>query len=399
MKNIILILIFTVLLLEAQPCTTDIYFGNGVWNTQTQGEEGRDELKKFMQKRASTPLTIEDEKNKLYTFKHAYNPTGGTKDDLIETFYQLKESGQITDGYFMGVYAALAAESNGEAFINKLRDIISKYNSDASEMFSLYRQSSFNQKHNVLLVAHSQGNLFGNKMYTLMSHAQKKKFRMVSVATPADHVAGYTNGGPYVTATGDYVIRPIPGSLPANIAGFGHTFIGTYLNVPGGGVVGDGSDNAPKIIALHVKSAYDNLLKDSRCGGYDQVFMHMYGLNTIKVYGSPQIEFTPNEPGDLLGEITLDKYDPPIEVIIPDTPEDRIIYVCSDPQIIYGDLNLYSGNYSNDYLTYKPGTIYSKQMLESREGLTYTITSRTGSKCADVSFSGELYDLALSAFD
>lgn len=174
--------------------------------------------------------------------------------------------------------------------------------------------------------------------------------------------------------------------MPSNVDGFGHTFIGTYLN---------GSINAPRKIALYIKNGYDNLLQSSTCGGYDQIFMHMYGLNYIKVYGTP----TGTNATIELGTVSLDMYDPPIKVVIPDVPEDRVIYVCSQPSIFYGDLDLFSGSYGNDSLSYKPGIIYDKETLEGREGLSYTITSSDGKKCADVSFTGELYDLALSAFD
>lgn len=382
MKKIVLFLIFGLISLYAKPCMTDIYFGNGVWNTEKEAINSKRALKRFMQYQAVTQLDPQKE-GETYRFGHAYNPSRGTVDDLIETFWQLKESGQITDGYFLAVYSALAAESNGEEFLQKLQTIISNYNGDVNAMYQLYTNASFSKKHNVLLVAHSQGNLFGNKMYTLMSDAQKNKFRMVSVATPADSVAG---GGPYVTASGDYVINSIPNVLPSNVDGFGHTFIGTYLN---------GSINAPRKIALYVKSAYDNLSQSSTCGGYDQIFMHMYGLNYIKVYGTPSGTYATVE----LGTVSLDMYDPPIKVVIPDVPEDRVIYVCSQPSIFYGDLDLFSGSYGNDSLSYKPGTIYDKETLEGREGLSYTITSSDGKKCADVSFTGELYDLALSAFD
>jgi len=297
MKNIIFILILTILSLEAKPCETDIYFGNGVWNTQKQGEEGRDELKRFMQDRAITPLSIEDEKNKLYEFKHAYNYSEGTNIDLIETFLQLKESGQIDEGYFQMIAATLATKDGADShkeIMDEIRYVTTYYEDNVDIMFDIYKNSSFNQKHNVLLVAHSQGNLFGNKMYTLMNDTQKKKFRMVSVATPANHVAG---DGPYVTAKFDYVIGPIPGSLPVNVDGLGHEFIKTYLN---------SSINAPRKIALHVKSAYDNLMQTTSCTEYTFVRVLMLSFGNVKIFGRPVgqgygVEF--------IGELALAQYD------------------------------------------------------------------------------------------
>ena len=240
----------------AKPCTTDIYFGNGIWNTKKQAEKSRKALKIFMQYKAITPLSIEDEKNQLYSFKLAYNYSTGALTDLIETYWQLRESGQISEGYFQIIAATLATNngaSSHEEILEQIRYVVAYESANIKIMYQLYNNASFSQKHNVLLVAHSQGNLFGNKMYTLMNDVQKSKFRMVSVATPANSVAG---GGPYVTTSLDYVINTLPNALPGNVDGVGHTFVGTYLN---------DSINAPKKIALYVKSAYDNLIQTTNC--------------------------------------------------------------------------------------------------------------------------------------
>ncbi len=69
----------------------DIYFGNGVWNDDQSAETGRKELED----------TIKAELNRPYeTVTLAFNHTYGKRRDLIETFYQLKELGQISAGYF-----------------------------------------------------------------------------------------------------------------------------------------------------------------------------------------------------------------------------------------------------------------------------------------------------------
>ena len=96
-------------------------------------------------------------------------------------------------------------------------------------MLNNYKTNSFDKNNNVLLVAHSQGNLFGNKIYDLLSDDKKQKFRMVSVATPANSVAG---AGNYTTLHGDLVIKAIPNALTSNAFGFGHTFVASYLNNP-----------------------------------------------------------------------------------------------------------------------------------------------------------------------
>jgi hypothetical protein len=166
---------------------TDIYFWNGVWNDRDDAIVNRDKLKQFMLFKAN--IKLDPSRNKLdYTFKLAYNPSIEKTDDLMETFYQLRESGQISNGYFQWMFNLL----NNDEHISpqeKILEIISTYEGDASDMYQMYQNASFSKYHNVLLVAHSQGNLFGNKMYMLMSDAQKQKFRMVSIATPADSIA------------------------------------------------------------------------------------------------------------------------------------------------------------------------------------------------------------------
>lgn len=356
---------------------TDIYFGNGVWNTQKQAQRSTDELKFFMQYRAIAPLSIEDEKNKLYSFKHAYNPSRSTIDDLIETFWQIKESGQISDGYFFAIYSTLAAESNGQEFLQKLQTIISNYNGDVNAMYQLYTNASFSQKHNVLLVAHSQGNLFGNKMYTLFNQDQKAKFRMVSVATPANSVAG---GGHYVTASGDYVINPIPGALPGNVDGFGHTFIGTYLN---------GSINAPRKIALYVKSAYNNLMQTTSCTEYWMTYMHMYVDGRMLVYGSP------------VGTHASEKI---ATVALPVTQSEEVYnnqgqligYTCGEHEVYWGD-GKYFRPINENNLSWLPGTMYSKSTVEARKNINIAVKSQDSRSCIVIDNSKELYDVAINA--
>lgn len=380
MKKILFILIITIASLNAKPCMTDIYYGNGVWNTRSQGEDGMWALRRFMQTKAITPLSIEDEKNKLYSFKHAYNPSKSTIDDLIETFWQLKESGQISDGYFFAIYSALAAESNGKEFLQKLQTIITTYNGDVNAMYQLYTNASFNQKHNVLLIAHSQGNLFGNKMYTLLNEDQKAKFRMVSVATPANSVAG---SGPYTTASGDYVINPIPGALPSNVDGFGHTFIGTYLN---------GSINAPRQIALYVKNAYDNLMQTTACTEYQftRVIMPTYGI--LHVYGN--VEYGKDE---LVGTVTLAKS----SAVWDDNEE---AYRCPSEDSIYWAEGIYCCYNWTSYKDDKnnnwiPGQyITSRSYLDSISGTTDTV--RKDSTCVTLSLEkgGDLYKMIYDMF-
>ena len=384
MKKIFFILILAFAVLEAKSCMTDIYFGNGVWNTKKEAISGAIALRKFMLKKATTRLDAQKEGTN-FVFKYAYNPSYGTREDLIETFWQLKESGQIGEGYFNAVYAALTWEEATKLY-NKLSDVVRNYKSDAATMFTLYQQSSFSQKHNVLLVAHSQGNLFGNKMYTLMSAAQKKKFRMVSVATPADHVAG---DGPHITLYGDFVIRPIPNSLPANTNGGGHTFVGAYL----------GDIDVQIKLSNYIKGAYDNLMQTTSCTTYWALYMHIYADGIMKVYGSP----TNTYASELIAEVPMHTY-PSKKIIVEDddgTGTTHTIILCDGDYVPWGlsDLVEYPANYTGEYLRWLPGDIYNKTTVESRKGISLTMLSENLSTCIDIRHDGLLYDVAIGAFE
>ena len=53
-----------------------------------------------------------NDEGKIFNFKLAYNPSYGMIDDIFETFWQLKENGQISEGFFGAVYAALTWEES-----------------------------------------------------------------------------------------------------------------------------------------------------------------------------------------------------------------------------------------------------------------------------------------------
>lgn len=102
------------------------------------------------------------------------------------------------------------------------------------------------QTRKLLIVGHSQGAVYANKIYEyLITHGEpKESVAVYAVATPDNYVAG---GGKYVTYLGDDVIAPlelVPGlhPLPANLTYTdwinsngdspqrGHGFIDEYLN-------------------------------------------------------------------------------------------------------------------------------------------------------------------------
>lgn len=233
MKNIfILLLIVLSLHANTEPCKTDVYFGNGVWNTKDQAKDSMNDMFKFLKEENPNYFSIADE-DVTYSIKYMHNKPYGYIEDLIETYWQLYVNGQISEGYFTFVTRVLNILDFNFDFQNKIKDIVNNYHLNLTEMYDKYREESFDLKHNVLLVAHSQGNLFGNQLYNTLSVEEKKKFTMVSVGTPASHVLGNTSSfnAPYTTLNGDYLIKSISNSLPSNAGGLGHTFVDSYLAI------------------------------------------------------------------------------------------------------------------------------------------------------------------------
>ena len=84
-------------------CKTDIYYGNGVWNEYEDADNSRSELESLVKDEiinSNTLLQAKYEKTKL-----AYNWGQGSMLDVLETYYQLREAGQL-DG--IGFFAAIA---------------------------------------------------------------------------------------------------------------------------------------------------------------------------------------------------------------------------------------------------------------------------------------------------
>jgi hypothetical protein len=128
---------------------------------------------------------------------------------------------------------------------DKIDDIVADYSrtiegSNLIKMIEDYETISLKKSHRVLLVAHSQGNLFGNEVYDNLIPWEQGYFKMVSIGTPANHVIGKTS--PYTTLKCDKVINDnliggIPGHLPGNIectgkekSSDGHQFVASYLS-------------------------------------------------------------------------------------------------------------------------------------------------------------------------
>jgi len=390
MKKILMNIMLFLSITYAKPCMTDIYFGNGIWS--------KDKEQQLLSKRALRNIVKLDksQEGKTYNYKLAYNPGNGITNDLIETYWQLRESGQITDGYFMATYIALSGQYTANAFVNKLLDIVTNYNAEVSTMHKTLQNASFNQKHNVLFVGHSQGNLFGNKMYTLLTDKEKKKFRMVSVGTVADKVAG---NGSYVNIAKDYVVNSIPNSLKGNFDGRGHDFQGVYLNIDSMRHFYDkGSVNAGAQIATDVRSAYDNLMQTTSCQTYWAINMKLHTDGYMTVFGYPIIGGRDVYVSEEIGTVDFKPY-----LLTEEQDQNgQVIKRCNvDPLDVkrWGDIDLCYGGSSDDICGWKAGEIYSRSTLEARKNLQYIMVSKDFTTCIPISHGGELYELTKDLFE
>lgn len=216
-------------------CKTDIYFGNGVWNEYEDAAKSQLRL----QKRIIDIEIVNGDpllKAKYGNVKLSYNWGQGHVLDVLEVYYQLHESGQL-DG--IGFYTAIAALTVSYPHITlsaiAMQALMEPFTRDweagnVYEMWQKYYNESFKLGHRVLLVSHSQGNMFANRIHdSIDPKGYQDYFANLQVASPASEVKAPK--GDHVTLYGDPIINPIPGSMFGNANGSpGHAFVKAYLD-------------------------------------------------------------------------------------------------------------------------------------------------------------------------
>jgi hypothetical protein len=214
-------------------CKTDIYYGNGVWN---EYEDAYDSNRKLYD---VVKLEIVNGNSKLQAkyanVKLAYNWGQGYMLDVLETYYQLREAGQLEGiGYFTVMSILTAGSPEITLGVIATQQLMEPFTRDweqgnVNEMFNNYYNESFKLGHRVLLVSHSQGNLFVNRLHDVIIPTEYRNyFANLQVASPASKIKAPK--GDYVTLIGDPIINPIPGSMDGNANGSpGHAFVESYL--------------------------------------------------------------------------------------------------------------------------------------------------------------------------
>lgn len=205
--------------------TTEIYFVNGVWNSLAQARDGRNLIK------AAYKQTLETQySDQKFEFKLAYNYSAGKVRDLIEVIGQKlneindPDASQLTAAQYYNLYmTAKAFDEVVPISANPLTTTIEEYlagritdSVNAASHIQKY-QTDLQEGKRVLLIAHSQGNLFANQAVSSLMNSYSSSIGMIGVASPA---AVTYNNSTYYTAHDDRVIdalRLLYTVLPSNI--------------------------------------------------------------------------------------------------------------------------------------------------------------------------------------
>ena len=242
-----------------RPAGYTVGFFNGVWNTEKQAEDSQDQLEKLV--RETYGYTYQGEPIRFELF---YNTTNGLL-DVMEVFMQrsaeIDASGELGKR-FEYLWGTLTGNAS---FLEKVKgffpnlvsffgwfydSLIQKFLALGAKLFGSLPTNDDYVRHDqqlkelvaqqkkLILVAHSQGNLFVNRaVETLRKMDSEDEVKVVHVA-PASAVLS----GSYVLADIDWVIKALRGmglsSLsPSNLVlassakdRSGHGFVETYLD-------------------------------------------------------------------------------------------------------------------------------------------------------------------------
>lgn len=185
MKKILLFItsIGLLTLLHAQPineCKTDVYYGNGVWNEYKDADDSRYELENVINDEVILSDTLLQ--SKYGEVKLAYNWGQGHMLDVLEVYYQLREAGQLEGAGYFTVIAILTANfpevTLGVIATQRLMEPLTSgwEQGNVTEMVNNYYNESFKLGHRVLLVSHSQGNMFANRIHETITPTEYKNY-------------------------------------------------------------------------------------------------------------------------------------------------------------------------------------------------------------------------------
>jgi hypothetical protein len=206
---------------------TTIVFSNGVLTTKQHARAALEEVQSTVEATLNTTQPTRDVSCTQYALAYDSeflnsDSTTATVVNVVGQFATAAVQSGLTD--YATVWSSLFqyssvvpslpdawAQALGQDFSNVLIGVVAPVQQDLQTQTAMY-QAQLNAGNNVMVVAHSQGNLYANEAYVLLSIPQGRQFNVVAVATPGDHVAG---GGPWVTLQNDIILL-VPHALSAN---------------------------------------------------------------------------------------------------------------------------------------------------------------------------------------
>ncbi len=206
MKKILFLLIFWLIPLFSfaftelviDECKTDVYFGNGILTKQQDAINNADLLEKSIRKEFYNNNKDEMYKQIGRVF-YAYNRTEGFIIDNLESLAQKLD----------GTLISAADRTNILASIELLANLLTEEarTSDLEKQIEQYKDS-IKTGHKVLVVAHSQGNLFAGEAYKKLGEESEngwmqKYIEFISVASP--RYDDIKNGTPRINWDNDLV--------------------------------------------------------------------------------------------------------------------------------------------------------------------------------------------------
>jgi hypothetical protein len=206
----------------------------------------------------------------LMRFKVLHNPTAkhiaagaGAALDIIEVLMQ--QTGlSISRLIRMLMGTEMIPEPYNTVFGQVLSSAaVSRLNPDQGTLSNMLLRvtADINQGSKVLLVAHSQGNLWANSVVALTTAAASRAaLAQIGVAVPDSRLE--KSPVAHITLTEDWVIRPIPYALGANVSNgysfaeiwtrtLGHNYVAAYLDA--------GKPSASRIVQA-VKAGFNGLI-------------------------------------------------------------------------------------------------------------------------------------------
>ncbi len=273
---------------------TVIFFGNGVKSIKKEAYKSKETIKRRLK------TIIPTEEFEKLEFDLAYNDTHGLPLDLLESTIQIL-TGNVSRFWRLFWNLEPIPDWFGDK-ITLLSTVLDK--SALLTTDSLWKhvntyQTTIAEGKKIVLVAHSQGNFFGNMAFNHLNSRERSSFGMVSVANVDNNVLG--GDGPYTTLVTDKVISAL---IAAQIAlptkpmtpntenllesedRLGHSFIQSYMAE---------ESNSDARITQQIITTLDNLVTPSKIiepgvvtvsltwGSEPDVDLHVYEPNGMQV--------------------------------------------------------------------------------------------------------------------